>query len=96
MKRKMIPLILMLAAGAITSIITYLRDFELTTMLWILLFVLIVFYILGLVIKKILDVFDRQIKEREEKEKADEGAVIEKELSEEDEQNTAKPDDGQA
>lgn len=96
MKRKMIPLILMLAAGAITSIITYLRDFELTTMLWILLFVLIVFYILGLVIKKILDVFDKQIKEREEKEKADEGAVIEKELSEEDEQNTAKPDDGQA
>lgn len=94
MKRKMIPLILMLAAGAITSIITYLRDFELTTMLWILLFVLIVFYILGLVIKKILDVFDKQIKEREEK--ADEGAVIEKELSEEDEQNTAKPDDGQA
>lgn len=95
MKRKMIPLILMLAAGAITSIITYLRDFELTTMLWILLFVLIVFYILGLVIKKILDMFDKQIKEQEEKEKADEGAVIEKELSEEDGQNTGKPEENQ-
>lgn len=56
-------------------------------------FVLIIFYILGLVIKKVLDMFDEQIKEREEKEKADEGAVIEKELSEEDEQNTEKSEE---
>ena len=32
----MIPIILMLTAGAITSIITFLQDYELTKMLWIL------------------------------------------------------------
>jgi hypothetical protein len=82
MKRKMIPVILMLTAGAVTSIISYVRDYELTKMLWLLLATLIIFYILGLIVKKILDVFDEQIKRQEELE----GAVIEKELAQEDEQ----------
>lgn len=85
-KRKMLPIILMLTAGAVTSIITYLKDYELTKMLWTLLAVLIIFYLLGLGIKKVLDVFDEQI--REEERKKDEGSVIEKELNEEDMQNT--------
>lgn len=85
-KRKMLPIILMLTAGAVTSIITYLKDYELTEMLWTLLGVLIIFYLFGLGIKKVLDVFDEQIKEAEEKK--DEGSVIEKELNEEDKQNT--------
>ena len=85
-KRKMLPIILMLTAGAVTSIITYLKDYELTKMLWTLLSVLIIFYLFGLGIKKVLDVFDEQIKEAEEKK--DEGSVIEKELNEEDKQNT--------
>ena len=55
-------------------------------MLWTLLGVLIIFYLLGLGIKKVLDVFDEQIKEAEEN--RDEGSVIEKELKEEDMQNT--------
>ncbi len=84
-KRKMLPIILMLTAGAVTSIITYLKDYELTKMLWTLLSVLIIFYLFGLGIKKVLDVFDEQIKEAEEKK--DEGSVIEKELNEEDKQN---------
>ena len=58
----------MLTAGAVTSIITYIRNFELIEMLWVLLGVLILFYIFGLGIKKVLDVFDEQIKEAEEKE----------------------------
>ncbi|MDE7322027.1 MAG: hypothetical protein K2N73_04735 [Lachnospiraceae bacterium] len=37
----------MLLAGAIASIIMYIRGFELTTMLWVLLIVLVVFYIIG-------------------------------------------------
>lgn len=37
----------MLLAGAIASIIMYVRGFELTTMLWGLLIVLVIFYILG-------------------------------------------------
>lgn len=86
MKRKMIPIILMLAAGAVTSIITFIKDYELIRMLWTLLIVLIIFYLLGAGIKRVLDLFDDQIKEAEEKEKEEEGSVIEKELGEE-EQN---------
>ncbi|MDE6220261.1 MAG: hypothetical protein K2G51_07545 [Lachnospiraceae bacterium] len=37
----------MLLAGAIASIIMYVRGFDLTTMLWVLLVVLVIFYILG-------------------------------------------------
>lgn len=86
MSRKLIPIILMLTAGAVTSIITYIRNFELIEMLWVLLGVLILFYIFGLGIKKVLDVFDEQIKEAEEKENESEGSVIEKEMKEEEKQ----------
>lgn len=37
----------MLLAGAIASIIMYIRGFDLTTMLWGLLIVLVIFYIIG-------------------------------------------------
>ena len=37
----------MLLAGAIASIIMYIRGFDLTTMLWGLLVVLVIFYIIG-------------------------------------------------
>jgi flagellar biosynthesis/type III secretory pathway M-ring protein FliF/YscJ len=85
MKRKMLPIILMLTAGAVTSIITFVKDYELTKMLWLLLVTLIVFYLIGVGIKKVLDVFDEQIEASREQES--EGAVIEKELQEEDEQS---------
>ena len=88
MNRKLIPIILMLTAGAVASIVTYVRNFELIEMLWILLGVLILFYLFGMGIKKVLDIFDEQIKEAEEKEKQEEGSVIEKEMKEE--QQTTK------
>ena len=98
MKRRMIPIFLMLLAGAITSIITYIRDYELVKMLWTLLGVLIVFYALGVVIKKTLNLFDAQIeeaekkaKEAEENEKEKEGPVGEEETEEGDKQNTENP-----
>ncbi len=98
MKRRMIPIFLMLLAGAITSIITYIKDYELVKMLWTLLGVLIVFYALGVVIKKTLNLFDAQIeeaekkaKEAEEKEKEKEGPVGEEETEEGDKQNTENP-----
>ena len=100
MKRRMIPIFLMLLAGAITSIITYIRDYELVKMLWTLLGVLIVFYALGVVIKKTLNLFDEQIEEAEkkakeaeekEKEKEKEGPVGEEETEEGDKQNTENP-----
>ena len=77
MKRRMIPLFLMLVAGAITSIMTYIKNYELVPMLWTLLGVLIGFYVLGVIIEKVLDLFDAQIEER----KKAEGAVIEKDVA---------------
>lgn len=67
----------MLVAGAITSIMTYIKNYELMPMLWTLLGVLVGFYVLGVIIEKVLDLFDAQI---EESKKA-EGAVIEKEMA---------------
>lgn len=69
MKRRMIPIFLMLVAGAITSIITYIKDYELTRMLWTLLGALVVFYVLGVVVQKTLNLFDEQIEEAEKKAK---------------------------
>lgn len=46
-KTGLITPFLMLLAGAISAIIMYVRGFDLTTMLWGLLIVLIIFYILG-------------------------------------------------
>ncbi len=96
MNRKLIPIILMLTAGAVASIVTYVRDFELTEMLWILLGVLILFYIFGLGIKKVLDIFDEQIKEAEEKEEQEEGSVIEKEMKEEEQSTKDVTSQGEA
>ncbi len=105
MKRRMIPIFLMLLAGAITSIITYIKDYELTKMLWTLLGVLIVFYALGVVIQKTLNLFDAQIEEAErkakeaeeekEKEKENEEPVGEEETEENDKQNTENPSEEQ-
>jgi len=75
MNRKNLPLILMLAAGAIVCIITYIQDFSMTTKLVSLFVVLLLFYILGTVLKWTLDFFDRQNEEK----LAEEGEVIEKE-----------------
>lgn len=82
MKRKLIPIFLMLVAGAVTSIIAFIKDYELTRMLWTLLAALVIFYLLGILMKKVLDIFDDQIK-RADEEKRNEGSVIEKEVEEE-------------
>lgn len=106
MKRKMVPMFLMLLAGAITSIITFIKDYELTKMLWTLLVVLIVFYALGVVIQKTLNLFDAQIEEAEKKakeaeeeaaeeEKENEEPVGEEETEEGDKQNTENPSEEQ-
>ncbi len=75
MKRKYMPLILMLSAGAVTAIITLIKRYALVTRLGILLAVLLIFYVLGSLLKWLLDTFEAQNKKRA----MDEGAVIEKE-----------------
>lgn len=65
MKTRNIPVILMLLAGLITSIITFVFHYEKKAALWILTGVLIAFYILGLFVKHVLDKFYKQIAQRE-------------------------------
>ena len=52
-KVKLITPFLMLLAGAVAAIIMYIRDFELVDMLWVLLVVLLVFYVIGDIIRYI-------------------------------------------
>jgi len=86
MNRKKLPLILMLLAGSITSIMTFMLDYSMKDMLFAILIVLIIFGSIGLMIKNLLDYFDKQNEKRAE----EEGEVIEKEpdsKSESDEEN---------
>lgn len=79
--KKRFPLILMLVAGAVTSIVLYIRDFELIKFLWILLASLIVFYAIGSLVVNVIERFDRENEEANEQADAEEdGAVIEKEI----------------
>lgn len=87
MKAKAIPPILMLSAGAICTIVMYMKHYELKNLLSVLLAVLVVFYIAGLCIKKMLESFtlanEARVKE--------EGEVIEKEAEDtEDTENVAE------
>ncbi len=54
MKEKYIPALIMLIAGAVTSILDIINKVELLSSLKRLLFVLILFYIIGLIVKAIL------------------------------------------
>lgn len=75
MNRKTMPLILMLIAGAVTCIITFIKNDSIITKLVSLFVALVVFYFLGSVLKWTLDYFDSQ----NEKKRIEEGEVIEKE-----------------
>lgn len=75
MDRKNLPLLLMLAAGGVTCVITFVEKYTMIGKLVSLFWVLLIFCILGYVLKWTLDRFERQ---NEEKLK-EEGEVIEKE-----------------
>ena len=75
MNRKTFPVVLMLVAGAITCIITYMNEYSIMGKLIALFISLLVFYILGNILRCTLDYFDKQ----NEKRLSDEGEVIEKE-----------------
>ncbi len=77
MKRKLIPPFVMLLAGAAVSITLRIQHYDMKTMLIILLCVLLVFYVIGCLIKYMMDKFEAQIEEAGMKE----GEVIEKDIS---------------
>lgn len=57
MNTKRIPALIMLIAGAIACIVTYMNHYDLKEMLTTLVWVLLIFLLIGLVVKKILDSF---------------------------------------
>ena len=81
MNRKNIPLLLMLTAGAVTCIITYVRQYSITAKLVALFLVLVIFWLLGSILEWTLNYFDAQ----NEKRRKEEGEVIEKETENPDE-----------
>ena len=83
-KSKLFAPFLMLLAAAIASIIMFKGNYDTIELLTILLCVMIFFYVIGSLIQKKVLSFVNEIKEREAKEAADEGEVIEKEAVTED------------
>lgn len=76
-KRKLIPPFVMLTAGAVSSILMVVKGCELNQFLARLLTILIIFYVLGCLLKDILDRIDRQNAPPEPEEEGEE-EVIEK------------------
>lgn len=74
MNRKYLPLILMLTAGSVTCIITFFKDYTLLEKLVALFVVMLVFFVLGTLLKETLDYFYAQNAKRLK----EEGEVIEK------------------
>lgn len=68
-------MLLMLTAGAVTCIITYVRQYSVLAKLVSLFVVLLVFWLLGSILEWTLNFFDAQ----NEKRRQEEGEVIEKE-----------------
>ena len=86
---KNIPFILMLSAGSITSIMTYIFQYEIKTALLVLLSVLLVFYCLGLLLINVIISFDKKNEEERKAKELEEGVVLEKEETAEEQQNDA-------
>ena len=77
MKRKQLPLLLMLIAGAITTLTVYFKGLGLKTMLVALLAAFVTFYFIGSLVEYIMDSFDKKTAP----EVSDEGEVIEKQAT---------------
>lgn len=75
MNRNNLPLVLMLVAGAITCVVNLIRGYSMLNQLTALFIALVLFYLLGSILKWTLDYFDKQ----NEQKAAEEGEVIEKE-----------------
>ena len=88
-KLKNIPFILMLSAGSITSIMTYIFQYEIKTALLVLLSVLLVFYCFGLLLVNVIISFDKKNEEEQRAKELEEGVVLEKEETAEEQQNDA-------
>ncbi len=93
MNTRNIPALVMLTAGLVAGIVMFRMHYDLYTMSWVLLLVFAAFYVLGCVIRLMLDKFGMQpekkeaqqqdsaaqeTEQQEEKQQSEDGAVIEK------------------
>ena len=93
MKTRNIPALVMLTAGLVAGIVMFRMHYSLYTMSWVILLVFAVFYVLGCLIRLMLDKFGMQQEKKEaeqegeaaqetgqqeEKQQSEDGAVIEK------------------
>ena len=76
MNTKRIPAIVMLLAGSVATIVTYINHYSLEDMLVVLILTLIVFLIIGVAIKLVFDSF--HIEEPDAERVDDDGEVVEK------------------
>ena len=93
MNTRNIPALVMLTAGLVAGIVMFRMHYSLYTMSWVILLVFAVFYVLGCLIRLMLDKFGMQQEKKEaeqegeaaqetgqqeEKQRSEDGAVIEK------------------
>lgn len=78
-RRKLITPIVMLSAGAVVSITMFVNGYESSSMLKILLLTLVLFYIIGSLIRWMFEVFEKENKEK----LLEQGEVIQKAGTEE-------------
>ncbi|MBQ6696674.1 MAG: hypothetical protein IJN16_08220 [Lachnospiraceae bacterium] len=70
MNRKVLPIVFMLVAGAITCVATYVKNFTILEKLVALLITFLIFYGVGCIIKAMLDYFDKQNEKKRLEEEA--------------------------
>lgn len=91
LKTRLLPAFVMLLGGAVSSVVCYLNQYSLKDMGIIVLCTLLVFYILGLILKKLFDSFHMEKRqgeaEEKDKEKDEHGEVIRKEVQSEGQDN---------
>ena len=87
---KMLPVVLMLSTGAITSIITYSLNYDGKTALLILLGVLLFFYIAGCMFRRMILRFEAEQEDKKRASLKQEGKVVEKEPGSEQGEEDAK------
>lgn len=98
MKAKWIPALIMLAAGFVTSVVLILNQYNNTEAFTILLVVLIVFYIIGLIVKAIAGKFlivEVQEEEQEDVEISESEQAAEEEQQADSEQAGNKQNNGE-
>jgi len=75
MKTKKIPAIVMLLAGSITCVVTYINGYNLKDMLVALVWALILFFFLGVIVELLFEKFEIA---KEEEPESDDGEVVDK------------------